>query len=148
MEEIRMRRRFAIKFLSLIPVISIAAAAQSAPPRKDIPTIAKAANGAIVTIITATNDKPIAQGTGFLVSADGVIVTNYHVIETGNVAAVKFPDDTAFLVDGVLATDKVRDLAIMVRNRRLKPEKGRRKDLRKIDTLIADLQLFVGERRG
>jgi hypothetical protein len=113
MEEIRMRRRFAIKFLSLIPVIPIAAAAQSAPPRKDIPTIAKAANGAIVTIITATNDKPIAQGTGFLVSADGVIVTNYHVIETGNVAVVKFPDDTAFLVDGVLATDKVRDLAII-----------------------------------
>src|SRR6266446_1157306 len=113
MEEIRMRRRFAIKFLSLIPVISIAAAAQSAPPRKDIPTIAKAANGAIVTIITATNDKPIAQGTGFLVSADGVIVTNYHVIETGNVAVVKFPDDTAFLVDGVLASDKVRDLAII-----------------------------------
>jgi hypothetical protein len=30
----------------------------------------------------------------------------------------------------------------------LKPEKGRRKDLRKIDTLIADLQLFVGERQS
>jgi hypothetical protein len=43
---------------------------------------------------------------------------------------------------------QVRDLAMMVRNRRLKPEKGRRKDLRKIDTLIADLQLFVGERQG
>src|SRR5713226_10638697 len=113
MEEIRMRRRFAIKFLSLIPVISIAAAAQSAPLRKDIPSLAKAANGAIVTIIAAANDKPIARGTGFLVSAEGVIVTNYHVIETGNVAVVKFPDDTAFLVDGVLATDKVRDLAII-----------------------------------
>ena len=83
------------------------------PPRKDIPAIAKAANGAIVTIITADNDKPIAQGTGFLVSADGVIVTNYHVIETGNVAIVKFPDNTAFPVDGVLAADKVRDLAII-----------------------------------
>ena len=43
---------------------------------------------------------------------------------------------------------QVRDLAIMVRNRRLKPEKGRRKDLRKIDTLITDLQLFVGERQS
>src|SRR6266849_5642997 len=105
-----------IKYLALALLTgfaSIAAAAQSAPPRKDIPTIAKAANGAIVTIITATNDKPIAQGTGFLVSADGVIVTNYHVIETGNVAIVKFPDDTAFPVDGVLAADKVRDLAII-----------------------------------
>jgi hypothetical protein len=89
------------------------AAAQSAPLRKDIPAIAKAAGGAIVTIIAAANDKPIAQGTGFLVSADGVIVTNYHVIKEGNVAIVKFPDDTAFSVDGVLASDKVRDLAII-----------------------------------
>ena len=87
--------------------------AQSPPSRKDIPTIAKAANGAIVTIITANNDKPLAQGTGFLVSADGVIVTNYHVIENGNVAIVKFPDGTALPVDGVLAADKVRDLAII-----------------------------------
>ncbi|HVS89222.1 MAG TPA: trypsin-like peptidase domain-containing protein [Candidatus Acidoferrum sp.] len=105
-----------IKYLALVLLIgfaSVEATAQSAPPRKDIPAIAKAANGAIVTIITATNDKPIAQGTGFLVSPDGVIVTNYHVIETGNVAIVKFPDDTAFPVDGVLATDKVRDLAII-----------------------------------
>jgi hypothetical protein len=34
---------------------------------------------------------------------------------------------------------RVRDLTIMVRNRRLKPMKGRRKDLRQIDTLISDL---------
>jgi hypothetical protein len=108
-----MVNRSVISLFLLIPLASGVAAAQSAPPRKDIPAIAKAANGAIVTIITANNDKPITQGTGFLVSADGVIVTNYHVIETGNVAIVKFPDDTAFPVDGVLAADKVRDLAII-----------------------------------
>ena len=34
---------------------------------------------------------------------------------------------------------RIRDLTIMVRNRRLKPKKGRRKDLRQIDTLISDL---------
>ena len=34
---------------------------------------------------------------------------------------------------------EVRDFAIMVRKRSLKPEKGRRKDLRKIDSLISDL---------
>src|SRR6266478_3936199 len=112
-KDIEMVKGFATKFLSLAFIVSGVVAPQSALPRKDIPAIAKAANGAIVTIITAVNDKPIAQGTGFLVSADGVIVTNYHVIETGNVAVVKFPDDTAFLVDGVLATDKVRDLAII-----------------------------------
>jgi hypothetical protein len=33
----------------------------------------------------------------------------------------------------------IRDLTIMVRKRKLKPEKGRRKDLRKIDSLIHEL---------
>ena len=81
--------------------------------RKDIPTIAKAASGSIVTIVMAIKDKPISQGTGFLVSPDGLIVTNYHVIETGDVAIVKFPDGRVLSVDGVLAADKARDLAII-----------------------------------
>jgi hypothetical protein len=37
----------------------------------------------------------------------------------------------------------IRDLTIMVRKRKLKPEKGRRKDLRKIDSLIHDLHLIT-----
>ncbi|HUK31357.1 MAG TPA: trypsin-like peptidase domain-containing protein [Candidatus Acidoferrum sp.] len=87
--------------------------ARSTQFRKDTPAIAKAADGAIVTIVMSNNDKPFALGTGFLVSANGVIVTNYHVIENGNVAVVKFPDGTSFPVDGVLASDKVRDLAVI-----------------------------------
>jgi hypothetical protein len=38
---------------------------------------------------------------------------------------------------------QLRELTILVRKRKLKPEKGRRKDLRKIDSLIEDLQLLV-----
>ena len=41
---------------------------------------------------------------------------------------------------------QVRDLTIVVRNRKLKPEKGRRKDLRKIDSLIADLISTIGQK--
>jgi len=66
-----------------------------------------------VTIVMANGDKPIALGTGFLVRQDGVIVTNYHVIATGNVAVVKFADGTISPVDGVLAAEKVRDLAVI-----------------------------------
>jgi hypothetical protein len=40
----------------------------------------------------------------------------------------------------------VRDLTIIVRNRKLKPEKGRRKDLRKIDSLIVDLISTIGQK--
>ena len=89
-------------------------AAQSVPTRKDIPAIAKAANGAIVSIIMSDKEgQPIAQGTGFLISKDGHIVTNYHVIENGSSAIVKLPDGALFVVDGVLAFDKARDVAVI-----------------------------------
>jgi hypothetical protein len=42
---------------------------------------------------------------------------------------------------------QIRDLTIVVRNRKLKPEKGRRKDLRKIDSLIVDLVSAIGQKK-
>ena len=103
-----------MRLLCLILLSANIVVAQSPQPaRKDIPTIAKSAKEAIVTIVMANNDEPIARGSGFLVSSDGAIVTNYHVIAEGNVAVVKFSDGTVLPVDGVLAADKVRDLAII-----------------------------------
>ena len=96
------------------PKETVEPAPRLARPRKDIPTIAKAANGAIVSIIMSDKDgHAIAQGTGFLVSKDGHIVTNYHVIENGSSATIKFPDGALFAVDGVLASDKARDVAVI-----------------------------------
>ncbi len=90
------------------------AAAQSVPLKKDIPTIAKAANGTVVSIIMSDKDgHPIAQGSGFLVSRDGRIVTNYHVIKSGDSAVVKLPDGAFYAVDGIVASDKVRDITII-----------------------------------
>ena len=89
-------------------------AAQSAPARKDIPAIAKAAKGTVVSIIMADKDgRPVAQGSGFIVGRDGSIVTNYHVIRSGSSAIAKLPDGAFFVVDGVLAFDKARDIAII-----------------------------------
>jgi hypothetical protein len=109
-----MDERFAIKLLPLIFLTASVVAAQTAPSRKDIPAIAKAANGVVVSIITSDKDgKPVAQGTGFLVSTDGRIVTNYHVIKGASSAIVKLPDGAFYDVDGVVAFDKARDLAVI-----------------------------------
>jgi len=106
--------RLTMKLLLLVFLTAGAGASQSAPPRKDIPTIAKAANGAIVSIITSDKGgHPVAQGTGFLVSTDGRIVTNYHVIKGASSAIVKLPDGAFYDVDGVVAFDKARDLAVI-----------------------------------
>ncbi|MGA8492836.1 MAG: trypsin-like peptidase domain-containing protein [Terriglobales bacterium] len=81
---------------------------------QDIPAIARAANGSIVSIVMSDKDgKPIAQASGFFVSKDGLIVTNYHVIAEGSSAVVKLPDGAFFPVDGVVASDKERDVAII-----------------------------------
>jgi len=92
-------------------------AARSASRRSDIPAIAKAANGAVVSIIMSDKDgNPIAQGSGFFVSKDGLILTNYHVIAEGSSAIVKLPDGAFYLVDGMLASDKTRDIAVIKAN--------------------------------
>ena len=81
---------------------------------KEIPAIAKAANGVVVSIITSDkNGHLVAQGTGFLVTKDGRIVTNYHVIRGASSAIVKPPDGAFYEVEGVVAFDKARDLAVI-----------------------------------
>jgi len=103
-----------IEVALLLSLASSGVAAQSPPPRKDIPAIAKAANGAIVSIVMSDKEgKPIGQGSGFFVSKNGTIVTNYHVIAEGISAVVKLPNDTFYVIDGVLASDKLRDIAVI-----------------------------------
>jgi hypothetical protein len=57
--------------------------------------------------------RPIAQGTGFLVSKDGLIVTNYHVIAEGSSGVAKLPEGAIYILEGVVASDKTRDVAII-----------------------------------
>ena len=103
-----------LRRLLLICTITSVAAAQGDPSRKDIPAIAKAANESVVSIVMSDKDgKPLAQGSGFFVSKDGIVVTNYHVISEGSSAVVKLPDGAFYVVDGVLASDKVRDIAVI-----------------------------------
>jgi S1-C subfamily serine protease len=108
-----MRSRFPTVF-AMVGLVSAGAAAQSVPVRKDIPSIAKSANGSIVSIVMSDKTgKPLGQGSGFVASTDGSIVTNYHVIAEGVSAVAKFPDGAFYLVDGVVAADKHRDIAIV-----------------------------------
>ncbi len=82
--------------------------------KKDIAMVAKGADGAVVSItMLDDNGQPITQGSGFVISKDGRIVTNYHVIKSGSSAIVKLPNGAFFTVDGVLALDKDRDIAVI-----------------------------------
>jgi hypothetical protein len=107
------------RYMAAVPLLLAAMSAQNAPTTNkgrhlDIPAISREANGSIVSIVMSDKDgHPLAQGSGFLISRDGHVVTNYHVIKTGSSAIVKLPDGAFFVVDGVLASDKHRDVAII-----------------------------------
>jgi len=108
-----------MKYMAAALLLVASMSAQNAPSankggRLDIPAISRGANGSIVSIVMSDKDgHPIAQGSGFLISKDGQVVTNYHVIRNGRSAVIKFPDGTFFAVDGVLESDKDRDVAII-----------------------------------
>jgi len=67
---------------------------------------------AVVTIVSA-DAKDIVQGSGFIISSDGKIVTNFHVV-AGKPAILARRSDGSFLViKGILALDKTNDLAVL-----------------------------------
>ena len=107
------------RYMVAVPLLLAAMSAQNAPTTNkgrllDIPAISRQANGSIVSIVMSDKDgHPLAQGSGFLVSKNGHVVTNYHVIKSGTSAVVKLPDGAFFAVDGVLASNKDRDVAII-----------------------------------
>jgi V8-like Glu-specific endopeptidase len=66
-----------------------------------------------VVVIRGKTDSGSALGSGFVVSKDGKIVTNLHVIRDMKTAAVQLANGDEFDSVSILATDERRDLAIL-----------------------------------
>jgi S1-C subfamily serine protease len=59
------------------------------------------------------NRQPVALGSGFVVG-DGLIATNYHVIEGASGGTAKFVGvTTTYRIEGIVASDPARDLVIL-----------------------------------
>ena len=74
--------------------------------------IAKKATPAVV-LIQGDEGRGQVQGTGFLISGDGEIVTAFHVIKGLRSAAIKLANGSGFGSVSTLATDDAKDLVIV-----------------------------------
>jgi S1-C subfamily serine protease len=68
--------------------------------------------GSVVRVNVASNEGA-GNGSGFVIDAAGIVVTNYHVIAGANRAWVEFANKDRIDVDGLLYVDHMKDIAIL-----------------------------------
>ncbi len=66
-----------------------------------------------VVVIEVTGDDFKAIGSGFVISPNGTVVTNHHVIENATKATARFSNGKTADVLGILFSDEEKDLAIV-----------------------------------
>ena len=91
-----------------------AAAAEVMPLDKSVEQLAETARKSVVVISVSGRDgKQQGIGSGFVISDDGLIATNAHVIGEGRPISVQFHDGKQVPVTSIHATQRAADLAII-----------------------------------
>ena len=101
-------------FLSVLLVAILVRYSTSQVGVANVADVVKRSSDAVVLIVISNSSgQETALGSGFLVSADGEIVTNYHVIKDAHSAVVKLSNGAFFPVAGVLASEPDKDLSVI-----------------------------------
>ncbi len=90
-----------------------AAKETSAKERTTAELVAELKPSIVVISFSGRDGKQEGLGTGFVVSEDGLIATNLHVISEGRPISVQFADGTKRDVVAVQASDRKLDLAVL-----------------------------------
>ena len=94
----------------ICPLISIVGAA--AVHATDIPALVQRAKPAVVEILTFDQQNNLLKtGTGFFISPDGILLTNYHLISGFNSIVARTPTGAAYVLKSVLFTSETYDVA-------------------------------------
>src|SRR6185295_3951592 len=83
------------------------------PPATVEQSAREAGKSVVVITHTGRDGKQAGLGTGFIVSADGLIATNLHVIGEARPISVQLADGRTFEVTSVHASDRQLDLAVV-----------------------------------
>jgi len=122
------------------PASPDAPAPVAVPVLVSVAELADRVRPSIVAIQVAGRDGRMqGLGTGFVVSADGLIATNQHVIGEGRPITVQFADGRSFPVTAIAASQRSSDLALI----RIKADKlaalelGNSKQIKQGDPVVA-----------
>jgi len=107
-----MKAGIAITSLALALVLGVPL--HAAPEAMDLPALAKKARPSVLLLdVLDADGKEIGTGTGFIISPDGRVVTNHHVIARAASMVAKGENGAFYKVAGVLADDADDDVAII-----------------------------------
>lgn len=110
------RRPSAVTLAALLAVATAASGGQKPDPQKryTVPELVRTMSPAVVFIGNAGRNGQVESiGSGFVVDASGIIVTNYHVIQGAQALQVKTKDGEIYDRVEVVDHDERRDLAVL-----------------------------------
>ncbi len=89
---------------------------QTSTVEEDVPALVRTAAPSLVMVVLRDDTgRQLGTGSGFVVSIDGKVITNAHVIHIAGAteAEARFQDGSSYQTQGVVAVDSERDLAII-----------------------------------
>ena len=96
-------------YIALIYAVAVTGSASAQAPRE----IARDLTAALISVTTFKDSVELAAGSGFVISDDGLVATNYHVIEGGDQISIKTSTGESFGRVSVVDADQHRDIAIL-----------------------------------
>lgn len=81
--------------------------------KMEISDIAKLSSGVVYIEVSDSMGRVFGSGSGFIISPDGKVITNYHVMEGAHYADVILENGSKYEVDSILNSSAEKDIAIL-----------------------------------
>lgn len=96
------------------PVASPTPTAQAAPVAEELADVVERIKpGIVLFTVRDAKGEELGLGTGFIVSPNGLAVTNHHVVAGGSQITAGLSNGSTVDVRGIVTTDEERDLAVV-----------------------------------